>query len=118
MFGNSFEATVDGTNGTGAYEGNVYSSGDIIQDSNCLQNGGIPNFSAYGKLYCGFLYGDRFNITNDEDHEKIYLNANQSFEKYSFSSTFILSSVDVNDNPPISILSSIVISSNRSRKSR
>jgi iron complex outermembrane receptor protein len=98
MFGNSFEATENDTAGTGAYAGN-YSSGDIIQDSNCLQNGGIPNYSAYGKLYCGFLYGDRFNIVNDEDHEKIYLNANQSFEKYSFSSTFILSSIDVNDNP-------------------
>jgi iron complex outermembrane receptor protein len=99
MFGNSFEATVDGTTGTGAYAGNVYSSGEVIQDANCLQNGGIPDYLAYGNLYCGFLYGDRFNITNDEDHEKIYLNANRFFEKYSFSSTFIFSSVDVNDNP-------------------
>ena len=49
--------------------------------------------------YCGFVYGDRFNITNDEDHQKIYLNANRNFENYSFSSTFIQSKVDVNDNP-------------------
>ena len=99
MFGNSFQATVDNTTGSGAYAGGTYSTGDIIQDANCLQNGGIPDYSAYGKLYCGFLYGDRFNITIDEDHEKVYLNASRSFSNYSFSSTFIHSSVDVNDNP-------------------
>lgn len=95
IFGNTYIAKEDNTfAASGIYSGTTYEDGDKIPDPNCIANGGTLYVG-----YCGFVYGDRFNITNDEDHQKIYLNANRNFENYSFSSTFIQSKVDVNDNP-------------------
>ena len=101
IFGNTFLTKEDGTfASSGIYSGTTYNydeeenKAEKIVSPNCEANG----FTLYVG-YCGFIYGDRFNITNDESHNKIYLNANKSFDTYKLSSTFISSSIKVNDNP-------------------
>ena len=101
IFGNTFLTKEDGTfASSGIYSGTTYNydeeenKAEKIVSPNCEANG----FTLYVG-YCGFIYGDRFNITNDESHNKIYLNASKSFDTYKLSSTFISSSINVNDNP-------------------
>jgi iron complex outermembrane receptor protein len=48
---------------------------------------------------CKFLYGERFNIVNDEDHLKGYLHFQRSGEAIDYSMTLLMTSVEVNDNP-------------------
>ena len=95
IFGNTYIAKEDGTfAASGVYSGTTYEEGAKIKDPNCIANGGT-----FYAGYCGFLYGDRFNVINDENHQKFYFNVNKSFDAYSISSTFISSSISVNDNP-------------------
>ena len=46
-----------------------------------------------------FLYGNRFNVVNSEDHQKIYALISRQLGNLYFQSTIIESSIDVNDNP-------------------
>lgn len=95
IFGNTFIAKEAGTlASSGDYSGATYDVGDKIRDPNCVANGGALYVG-----YCGFVYSDRFNVFNDEDHKKLYLNLEKSFVSYDLSTVFLLSQVDVNDNP-------------------
>ena len=95
IFGNTFIAKENGTfASSGDYSGATYDEDDKITDPNCVANGGALYVG-----YCGFVYGDRFNVFNDEDHKKLYLNLEKSFESYDLSTVFLMSQVDVNDNP-------------------
>jgi iron complex outermembrane receptor protein len=95
IFGNTFIAKEAGTfASSGSYSGNIYDIDDKIKDPDCIANGGTLYVG-----YCGFVYGDRFNIFNDEDHEKLYLSLERSFLSYDLSSTLLVSRVNVNDNP-------------------
>ena len=48
---------------------------------------------------CKFLYGERFNIVNDEDHFKGYFHFIKSIFDIDYAMTFMAASIDVNDNP-------------------
>jgi iron complex outermembrane receptor protein len=60
--------------GTGIYEG-TYGPGETIPDANCEANGGILSggfIPSLGGQKCGFLYGPRFNLVNEEERTNLY----------------------------------------------
>ena len=60
--------------GTGAYAG-TYGPGETIPDANCEANGGILSagfIPSLGGQKCGFLYGPRFNLVNEEERTNVY----------------------------------------------
>ena len=69
------------TAASGAYAG-TYGFLDTIPDANCVENGGVPGAGfvpagAYGPgtgggSKCGFLYGPRFNLVNEEERTNVY----------------------------------------------
>ena len=92
--GRSFKVTEADSVSSGLWAG-TYAKGQKIPDPNCLSNGGVlkdPNT-------CGFLYGNRFNIVNDEDHTKLYTNLNHQAEDFRYELTLISAIVNINDNP-------------------
>jgi iron complex outermembrane receptor protein len=86
--GNTFLVSEADVIDTGAYAGS-YTAGEIVPDPNCELNGGVLDG------FCKFLYGTRFNIFNDENHSKYYLNLTNNNHNL----TFINSNVLVTDNP-------------------
>ena len=91
--GNSFKITQADTVDTGIYAGS-YSKNQTIPDPNCIKNGGVIAGSR-----CKFLYGERFNIVNDEDHLKGYFHFTKFIFDIDYAMTFMAASIDVNDNP-------------------
>ena len=91
--GNTFKVAEADTILSGDYAGS-YSAGEWVADPNCLENGGVIQGP-----FCKFLYGTRFNIVNDEDHEKFYISYKKDMGNLSFGIKYIDSSIDVNDNP-------------------
>ena len=91
--GNSFKITASDTLTSGPYAGS-YSPNQTIPDPSCIDNGGV-----IAGPRCKFLYGERFNIVNDEDHLKGYLHFERSGAVIDYSMTFLVATVDVNDNP-------------------
>ena len=91
--GNSFKITANDTLTSGPYAGS-YSSNQTIPDPSCINNGGVIDGPR-----CKFLYGERFNIVNDEDHLKGYLHFERPGPAIDYSMTFLVTTVDVNDNP-------------------
>ena len=60
--------------GTGAYAG-TYGPGETIPDANCEGNGGLLSagfIPSLGGQKCGFLYGPRFNLVNEEERTNVY----------------------------------------------
>ena len=83
---------------SGPYAG-TYTPFQNVPDPNCVANKGILIPQASGSR-CGFVYGPRFNVVNDEDHESMYgsfktLLANGNALEIDYMST----AIDVNDNP-------------------
>ena len=75
--GRSFIAIAP-TTGTGAYAG-TYSPGENIPDPACLDSPlGVIVPQASGAR-CGFLYGPRFNLVNDEEQTQLYGNLTHDF---------------------------------------
>jgi iron complex outermembrane receptor protein len=74
--------------GTGDYAGN-YAFVETVPDANCEANGGLLGtpfvpagaFGAGtgGGSKCGFLYGPRFNIVNEEEKSQLYANLTHEF---------------------------------------
>ena len=91
--GNSFKITASDTLTSGPYAGS-YSPNQTIPDPTCIDNGGV-----IAGPRCKFLYGERFNIVNDEDHLKGYLHFERPGATIDYSMTFLGATVDVNDNP-------------------
>ena len=91
--GNSFKITQADSVATGTYAGS-YSKNQTIPDPNCVKNGGV-----IAGPRCKFLYGERFNIVNDEDHLKGYFYFVKSIFDIDYSMTLMTASIDVNDNP-------------------
>ena len=79
---------------SGLFAGAYPKVSQFVPDPNCEENGGVLDGS-----FCRFLYGERFNIVNDEDHQKIYLNFSKETEVLKHNFHFISSKVDINDNP-------------------
>ena len=60
--------------GSGGYAG-PYGPGETIPDANCEANGGILSggfVPSLGGQKCGFLYGPRFNLVNEEERTNVY----------------------------------------------
>ena len=91
--GNTFRVSEQDTVTSGKYAGD-YSAGQWVADPDCETNGGV-----LAGPFCKFLYGTRFNIVNDENHKKIYLNLNKIGNRFTYNLTAISSHVEVNDNP-------------------
>lgn len=86
--GRSFLTLAPGGVGTGAYAGN-YGFLETVPDPSCVANGGTPGSAfvpegAYGPgtgggSKCGFHYGPRFNIVNEEEKTQLYGNVVHDF---------------------------------------
>ena len=92
--GRSFLISEADSLSSGIWSGN-YSKGQKIPDPNCLTNGGVLTNSKT----CGFLYGNRFNVVNDEDHIKFYSSLKHEADNFLYELTFMSSNINVNDNP-------------------
>ena len=79
---------------SGIYVGSYPKETTFVPDPNCENNGGILDGS-----FCKFLYGERFNIVNDESHLKTYVNFSKTIGNLNHDINFITSNVKVNDNP-------------------
>ncbi len=75
--GRSFILTASDTVAGGDYAGS-YVPGQNVPDPNCTANGGLLIPQASGSR-CGFHYGPRFNIVNEEEHEQLYGNITHEF---------------------------------------
>tara|TARA_B100001996_G_scaffold373966_1_gene352028 strand:- start:578 stop:3175 length:2598 start_codon:yes stop_codon:yes gene_type:complete len=89
LLGNSFIVSADDEIDEGLYAG-TYTEDQIVPDPNCAENGGRLSGG-----FCRFLYGTRFNIVNDEDHQKFYFSLSNEYHEL----TAISSNIKVNDNP-------------------
>jgi len=89
---------------SGPYAG-TYLLFENVPDANCEATGGqlqpqpTSAIGASGGTRCGFYYGDRFNIVNDEDHMSTYLSLSTSLNDMDFSVNYMSTDIDVNDNP-------------------
>ncbi len=92
--GKTFKVLGPDTVSSGLYAGVYPRTSQFVPDPNCEDNGGVLDGS-----FCRFLYGERFNIVNDESHQKIYLNFSKKTEALKHNFHFISSKVNVNDNP-------------------
>ena len=92
--GKTFKVLGPDTVSSGLYAGVYPKTSQFVPDPNCEDNGGVLDGS-----FCRFLYGERFNIVNDESHQKIYLNFSKKTEALKHNFHFISSKVNVNDNP-------------------
>ena len=88
-----FKVTQADSIASGLYAGS-YNKNQTVPDPNCVENGGILSGPR-----CKFLYGERFNIVNDEDHLKGYLHFTRSTSKIDYSATLLMAKINVNDNP-------------------
>ena len=95
--GNSFLLFGPSEVNLGPYEGK-YSSFENVPDANCVENDGILIPQSSGSR-CGFLYGPRFNLVNDEDHENLYFSLEREFNKIKLDADIMYASTNVNDNP-------------------
>ena len=95
--GNSFLLFGPSEVNQGPYEGK-YSSFENVPDANCIENDGILIPQSSGSR-CGFLYGPRFNLVNDEDHENLYFSLEREFNKIKLDADIMYASTNVNDNP-------------------
>jgi iron complex outermembrane receptor protein len=75
--GRSFIAIAP-TTGTGAYAG-TYSPGENIPDPACLNSPLGVLVPQPSGTRCGFLYGPRFNLVNDEEQSQLYGNLSHDF---------------------------------------
>jgi len=96
--GTSFLLFGPSTVASGPYAG-TYTPFQNVPSPTCVADKGILIPQASGAR-CGFVYGPRFNVVNDEDHTSMYgsfktLLANGNGLEIDYMST----AIDVNDNP-------------------
>ena len=84
--GKTFKVLGPDTVSSGLFAGVYPKASQFVPDPNCEENGGVLDGS-----FCRFLYGERFNIVNDEDHQKIYLNFSKETEVLKHNFHFISS---------------------------
>ena len=92
--GRSFKVSDDVSLPFGIWAGD-YSKNQKIPDPNCINNGGILT----NATTCGFAYGNRFNIVNDEDYMKLYMNLDYEADGFNYGINLISSNININDNP-------------------
>jgi iron complex outermembrane receptor protein len=96
--GNSFLLFGPSTVASGPYAG-TYTAFQNVPDANCVANNGIIIPQGSGER-CGFLYGDRFNLVNDEKHQSVYLSVKTEMANgTTFDLDILNSQTNVYDNP-------------------
>jgi iron complex outermembrane receptor protein len=96
--GNSFLVFGPSTVAAGPYAG-TYTPFQNIPDANCVANAGILIPQANGQR-CGFLYGPRFNVVNEETRTHLYGNIQHDLENgMTFNAEAMWANVEVLDNP-------------------
>ena len=96
--GTSFLMFGPDTVASGPYAG-TYSTYQNVPDPTCVANQGILIPQGSGSR-CGFVYGPRFNVVNDEDHESMYGSIKTLLSNgNSFEIDYMSTTVNVNDNP-------------------
>lgn len=95
--GNSFLLFGPSEVDQGPYAG-TYNPYENVPDANCIENNGILIPQSSGSR-CGFLYGPRFNLVNDEDHENLYFSLEREFNSITLDADLMYASTNVNDNP-------------------
>lgn len=96
--GRSFILTAPDTVPDGDWAGS-YSPGENVPDPNCLANNGLLIPQALGSR-CGFAYGPRFNIVNEEERDQIYGNLTHDFsDSLTMIAEFGWTEHEVLDNP-------------------
>ena len=96
--GTSFVMFAPTTVETGPYAG-TYGRLQTVPDPSCVENKGIL-IPVPGGQRCGFFYGDRFNVVNDEDHSSIFASfTNELANGLTFNMNYTMTEIDVNDNP-------------------
>ena len=82
----------------GDYAGS-YSPGENVPDPNCLANNGLLIPQASGSR-CGFFYGPRFNLVNEEERNQLYGNITHDFsDTMSLTAELGWTNNEVKDNP-------------------
>lgn len=85
---------------SGPYAGTWNALGGSVPDANCVANDGIILPQANGTERCGFLYGPRFNVVNEEERTHLYGNVAHIFENgMEFNAEAMWANVKVLDNP-------------------
>ncbi|MCS5594000.1 MAG: TonB-dependent receptor [Porticoccaceae bacterium] len=83
---------------SGAYAGN-YTQYQNIPDANCVETGGIILPQGSGER-CGFKYGPRFNVVNEEERTHLFTNINHTLSNgMEFNTEAMWAKVEVLDNP-------------------
>ena len=96
--GTSFVMFAPTTVETGPYAG-TYGRLQTVPDPSCVENKGIL-IPVTGGQRCGFFYGDRFNVVNDEDHSSVFASfTNELANGVTFNMNYTMTEIDVNDNP-------------------
>jgi len=96
--GTSFVMFAPTTVETGPYAG-TYGALQTVPDPSCVENKGIL-IPVPGGQRCGFFYGDRFNVVNDEDHSSVFASfTNELANGVTFNMNYTMTEIDVNDNP-------------------
>ncbi|MEH6569805.1 MAG: TonB-dependent receptor [Halioglobus sp.] len=75
--GRSFIQTEPNTVEDGDYAG-TYVPGERVPDPKCTENGGLLIPQPIGAV-CGFAYGPRFNLVNEEEKDQLYGNMTHEF---------------------------------------
>ena len=96
--GTSFLLFGPSTVESGPYAG-TYSAFQNVPDPNCVANKGILIPQASGSR-CGFKYGPRFNIVNDEEHNQLYVSLKTVLTSgINAELDYLKAETDVFDNP-------------------
>ena len=96
--GTSFLLFGPSTVESGPYAG-TYSVFQNVPDPNCVANKGILIPQASGSR-CGFKYGPRFNIVNDEEHNQLYVSLKTVLTSgINAELDYLKAETDVFDNP-------------------
>lgn len=98
--GNSFLLFGPSTVATGPYAG-TYSALENVPDANCVANDGIlqpqPNNAG---TRCGFAFGPRFNLVNEEERTHLYGSFTYDLENsWEFKTEAMWANIEVLDNP-------------------
>jgi len=85
---------------SGDYAGTWNAAGGSVPDANCVDNGGIILPQTNGTERCGFAYGPRFNLVNEEERTHLYGNVKHALDNgFELNAEAMWAKIEVLDNP-------------------
>lgn len=85
---------------SGPYAGTWNGVGGSVPDANCVANNGVIQVQSNGTERCGFVYGPRFNVVNEEERTHFYGNVQHELDNgMVFNAEAMWAKVEVLDNP-------------------